>query len=413
MHLQQRQSVPYSFYAAIYVFLAETLNNLLSRCYLNKPAILLLEPYYGGSHKAFLIGLQRHLACRFTLLSLPARKWKMRMQLSAPWFAEQVAGLIKQGANFDVILTSTFLDVAVLRSLLAGQGIHLPLAIYFHENQLAYPGQVDDPGIFQFTSINFTSALCSDRIAFNSIYNLESFLSGVRAYLKKAADMDLRSLENTIREKSVILYPGMDFQRIDATTDSAMKTSSKVNVGNETGWKNKVPVIIWNHRWEHDKDPETFFQGLFHLAEEYNFQLIVLGQHFRNQPEIFSRARTILADRLLHIGYAESEEEYARLLCRGDIIVSTARHEFFGMAVLEGVRAGCRPLVPDRLSYRELFPEKYRYPENGFRQHLRQLLATPQPLAAAESKQLTASYSWQSLAKQYGKWLLRPDCGVI
>ncbi|MCW5209466.1 DUF3524 domain-containing protein [Desulfobulbus sp. US1] len=43
--------------------------------------ILLLEPYYGGSHKAFLIGLQQQLDYRFTLLSLPARKWKMRMQL--------------------------------------------------------------------------------------------------------------------------------------------------------------------------------------------------------------------------------------------------------------------------------------------------------------------------------------------
>ena len=156
--------------------------------------ILLLEPYYGGSHKAFLIGLQQQLDYRFTLLSLPARKWKMRMQLAAPWFAERIVEMIAQSNTegnalgttcFDGILTSTFLDVAVLRSLLAAQGIHIPVAMYFHENQFSYPGQQHDPGIFQFASINFTSALCADRLAFNSRYNLETFLGGVRLFLKK------------------------------------------------------------------------------------------------------------------------------------------------------------------------------------------------------------------------------------
>ncbi len=367
---------------------------------MNRHSILLLEPYYGGSHKEFLTGLQKHLASRFTLLSLPARKWKMRMQLAAPCFAEQIIRRIGQGENFDIILTSAFLDVAVLRNLLAGQGIHLPLAVYFHENQFSYPGQADDPGIFQFTSINFTSALCADRLAFNSRYNLESFLNGVRRYLKKAADIDLRHLEEKIRRKAVILYPGMDFQQIDAAVGSEKdETFGKDRKGEI--WKNGTPVIIWNHRWEHDKDPETSFQALFALAEQHFFKLIVLGQHFRCQPKIFSRARTILADRLLHFGYAKSREEYARWLCCGDIIVSTAQHEFFGMAVLEGVRAGCRPLVPDRLAYRELFPEKYRYPEKGFRRSLRKLLTNPQPLSKAG--QLTEPYSWKLLAGQYQK----------
>lgn len=390
------------------------------------PHILLLEPYYGGSHKAFLTGMRRHLDdFRFTLLSLPARKWKMRMQLAAPWFAERIVRFIDQGVCFHAILTSSFLDVAVLRSLLASRNIHLPLAVYFHENQFSYPGRINDPGIFQFTSINFTSALCADRLAFNSRYNLETFLAGIRRYLKKTADMDLRHLEEKIREKSIILYPGMDFQRIDGEVETAAVTSAITGAATEAdsgegegccgsyerNWKSDVPVIIWNHRWEHDKDPETFFQALFELAGDHDFKVIVLGQHFRHQPEIFSRARRKLADRLLHFGYAETEEEYARLLRRGDIIVSTARHEFFGMAVLEGVRAGCRPLVPDRLSYRELFARKYRYSENGFTQYLRKLLTTPEPLPAIEARQITEPYTWKSLAEHYRKWLLFDNTG--
>ena len=132
--------------------------------------ILLLEPYYGGSHKAFLTGIQRQLDCCYTLVSLPARKWKMRMQLAAPWFAEQILELVKQGRYFDDMLTSPFLDVAVLRTFLARQGVDLPLVMYFHENQSSYPGQIHDPGIFQFTSINFTSALCADRVSYKELF---------------------------------------------------------------------------------------------------------------------------------------------------------------------------------------------------------------------------------------------------
>jgi len=359
----------------------------------DSPHILLLEPYYGGSHKAFLTGLQKNVDCRFTLLTLPARKWKMRMQLAAPWFAEQIIQMLAAGEHFDRVLTSTFIDVAVLRSLLAGQGISLPLSVYFHENQFSYPGQVQDPGIFQFTSINFTSALCADRLAFNSNYNLESFLAGIRGYLKKAADMELRYLEERVREKSVVLYPGMDFSCIDDSVGARKPDGSP-------------PVIVWNHRWEHDKDPDTFFAALFDLHQDHDFRLVVLGEHFCYQPDIFRRARLILADRLIHFGYVGDRQKYARLLKYGDIVVSTAKHEFFGMAVLEGVRAGCRPLVPDRLSYKELFGQKYRYPENGFKKHLARLLARPQTLASVEAKRMTEPYCWPVLAARYRDWLL-------
>jgi len=373
--------------------------------------ILLLEPYYGGSHKAFLLGLQQQLDCRFTLVALPARKWKMRMQLAAPWFAQRIVEMIsRRNAQdnapsncFDGILTSTFLDAAVLRSLLSAQGIHLPLAMYFHENQFSYPGRVYDPGMLQFASINFTSALCADRLAFNSRYNLETFLDGIRFYLKKSADMELRHLEKQIQAKSVILYPGINFQEIDVLAEGA---SAGERSGQEN--KNKVPVIVWNHRWEHDKDPDTFFLALFELAEgpeEFPFQVIVLGQHFRHQPDIFAQAKTVLGDRLIHFGYVKSRKEYARLLTRGDYIVSTARHEFFGISVLEAVRAGCRPVVPDRLSYRELFPKEYRYSEGKLGEHLRKLFFASRPVTSGEVKMLTEPYSWSMLGEKYREWL--------
>ena len=266
------------------------------------------------------------------------------------------------------------------------------MAVYFHENQFNYPGQVRDPAGFQFSSINFTSALCADSLAFNSTHNLESFLAGICSYLKKATDMDLRHLEKKIRRKSVVLYPGMDFRDIDAAV-------AEKNTGLS------VPVIIWNHRWEHDKDPETFFAALFDLVNVCDFRLIVLGEHFRDHPEVFDRAGKVLADKILYFDFAESRRKYARLLTCGTIIVSTALHEFFGMSVLEGVRAGCRPLVPDRLSYQELFPAQYRYPEQSFKKYLQQAVQDSLDFSVAEGKQLTESFSWPVMAPSYRNWL--------
>ena len=41
-------------------------------------------------------------------------------------------------------------------------------------------------------------------------------------------------------------------------------------------------------------------------------------------------------------------------------MTSTARHEFFGIAVVEAIACGCLPWLPDRLSYPELVPQELR-----------------------------------------------------
>ena len=69
-------------------------------------------------------------------------------------------------------------------------------------------------------------------------------------------------------------------------------------------------------------------------------------------------------------------------------MLSTARHEFFGVAVVEALLAGCLPWLPDRLSYPELLPagggglSPARPPEDrdglvrAIREHLRPALAS-------------------------------------
>ncbi len=359
--------------------------------------VLLLEPYYGGSHKRFLRGLQNNIEARFTLFTLPARKWKIRMQLSALWFVQEIRKLPIKNRYFDTVLCSTFVDVAVLRALLlsvSGWNVDARILTYFHENQFAYPGQISDPSIRQFTAINFSTAMASDACAFNSKYNMESFLCGINSFLKRATDIQLPSCVDEIREKSVLLYPGMEYSFIDRVT---------ANMEKEYG---NPPVIVWNHRWEHDKGPESFFDALYYLQYKgVDFRLIVLGQTFSNQPQCFKEAQVRLEKELLHFGYVASRDEYAKLLSRGDLILSTAKHEFFGISVLEGIRAGCYPLLPKDLAYPELYGEGYLYEQGTLPKRLLAFVKNPIRMEENTALNLSSTFEWRVCRKQYEKFL--------
>lgn len=357
--------------------------------------VLILEPYFGGSHKSFLKGLQKSVKAEYTFFTLPARKWKMRMQLSAQWFVKSLEALPKEERWFDTVLSSTFVDLSVFKALvskLEGWNQDVKICLYFHENQFVYPNQVDDKAVYQFTAINFNSALVADSLAFNSDFNRVSLLDGCRKYLKAASDMKLMGLSEKIEGKSRVLYPGIDFHTIDNE-----KKAGRIS---------NYPVIIWNHRWEHDKNPDEFFRALCTLSSNgLQFKLIVLGESFRHSPDCFEMARKQLKDHLLHFGYVESYQEYCRWLSKGTVAVSTSNHEFYGISVLEAVRAGCTPLLPKRLSYPELFPEKYLYAEGDFLSQLERAVKENKKMDPLEARELTEKMDWEKLSPEYSDWL--------
>jgi len=54
--------------------------------------------------------------------------------------------------------------------------------------------------------------------------------------------------------------------------------------------------------------------------------------------------------------------QYTHYLARAGIVVSTAKHEFQGLAMQEAVSARALPLAPDALCYPEQYPEHCLYP---------------------------------------------------
>ncbi len=357
--------------------------------------VLILEPYCGGSHQQFIEGLQQYVPAEYRLFTLPARNWQMRMQLSAAWFIQKIAELPVAQRSFDTVLCSSFVDVGVLRGLLPrikGWNHQARILIYFHENQFVYPFRDSQAAQHLFAGINFHSALAADAIAFNSEYNRQTFLAGVRAGLQAASGIKLPGLLEELVDKSVVLFPGIDFSAIDAGQ-----------------WKKAVdiPVIVWNHRWEHDKNPQDFFAALDQLIRRgFDFRLLILGQSFAASPACFAHAKEKLADKIIHFGFIPSRQRYLEVLSQGDMVVSTACHEFYGIAIIEAVRAGCVPVLPDRLAYPELFDDQFLYRENFLVHRLEKVLTDPYRLTREAATSMTENFSWQSVKQQYSQWLM-------
>ena len=125
------------------------------------------------------------------------------------------------------------------------------------------------------------------------------------------------------------------------------------------------PTILWNHRWEHDKNPEGFFSALGRLADEgLPFRVAVCGKRFRSVPEVFATAKEALGSRVVHWGEVDGRSTYLELVGQADIALSTANHEFFGVAMLEAAHRGAFVLAPRRLAYPEHFAAEHLYDDD-------------------------------------------------
>ena len=369
-----------------------------------------LEPYFGGSHKAHLDGLKRYSGHDLTLFTLPGRFWKWRMHGGALSLARRVDQAVSSTARArpQVFLASDMLDLPVFLAS-GGPGLaRVPAILYFHENQLTYPLP---PGVerdLDYGFRNLTSALAARRVLFNSEYHWREFLSAAADLLHAMPDEIPSWVLDDLDAKAGVLHVGCDLRRFDRHRSRALSDAAAGRWGDPSAG----PLLLWNARWEYDKAPGDLFEALYALkASGAGFRLAMAGPNQGTPTAEFLRASVELQDRIVQWGKVARSSDYASLLWASDVVVSTAIHEFFGVAVVEAMYCGCRPVLPRRLSYPELVPAEAHgdvlYGEGELVTALARALAAPRAWPEDRQRAWVSRFDWAHLIDRYDEEIQR------
>ena len=301
--------------------------------------ILAIEPYYGGSHKAFITGWMEHSRHQFDLITFPPYKWKWRMRHSPVSAARKAAELLSSGKKWDLLFASDMLGLAEFCGLVPPAIASLPRIAYFHENQLLYPETSKQKRDMHYAYTNITTALAADKIWFNTGWHRDVFLQSCREFLKKMPDYQHLDQLETIRNRSSVHSQGIHNPPLTPIHPAVAKPLQ----------------LTWAARWEHDKNPADLYRLLTLLQQnKLDFRISIIGETFERIPEDFTRIQNEFSSYITRFGFQPSREEYLQALTETDIIISTAIHEFFGISIIEGCACGAIPLAPDRLAYPEV-----------------------------------------------------------
>ena len=342
---------------------------------------LAIDPYCGGSHQAFLdnIGsLSRH---HWHFFRGDARFWKWRMR-SYPLslVEEQLTAFRDASCDTDEVqlripdgmLVTSMLDLPAYRGLLASKAadihltaqerdhcqhlLHVPTAIYFHENQITYPISPNAREDSHYGYTNILSAIVADEIWFNSEFHRTDFLTAANEFIRRMPDQRKAHPLERLEQKSHVIYPGFRPQSPIASMKDQSQHALRVNRSS------KQPICIgWVARWEYDKRPDRFLELLRIITKKkIDFELVLLGVRGKS-CETLSEIEQEFQERIRYSGHAESSGEYNHFLNSLDLVVSTADHEYFGIAMCEAISAGAVPVLPAKLSYPELAEPELLY----------------------------------------------------
>lgn len=313
--------------------------------------IAYIEPFYSDSHKYWIDSYVRRSSHKINVLGLSGQHWRWRMKSGAIALAEQYR---QQGQPYDLLLVSDMCDLPLFYAAAGLSSEVCPAAMYFHENQFAYPVspklRVDKQReALDYGFINLKSAMAAKHSYFNSQYNLSSFLHGAENFIKSAPDsqeyFDLEVLE----KKCSVLPLGIDFEKIDQVQTDTEIAKIRSEFSN-------YKFIVWNHRWNYDKNFPSFFNLIRNLKERnLKFKLVMLGQETLDSNDTYRDFQDEFDSDAVCWGYEEDYSRYISWLRVSDILPVTSNQDFFGISIVEAAYCGVRPMLPNRLSYPELF----------------------------------------------------------
>lgn len=310
-----------------------------------KQKVLILDPFLGHSHKSFWNAVKGRSKHDIEIYPFNDSNWKLASGLS---------GHVVIDSSPDVFLCSDYFDISVFKALNPSLA-DVPFICYFHENQFEYPVQLNRQTTEQrdmhYGLINYRNVLLADRVIFNSKWNHDSFIRGLKNFRRRLPakfrnDIDIKTFEEKISESSTI-FPLTE--KIEIIKSNTNKNKNKT--------KSAPLKILWNHRWEFDKGTDELielYKSIIH--QDMDVHLNVCGKN-HNNSQLADRLQDISRDKVTIKDWVEDGTPYIELIQQSDVILSTSKHEFFGLSVLEGILAGLVPLLPNALSYPELYAD--------------------------------------------------------
>lgn len=313
--------------------------------------VLILSAYGARSHRHW----QQCLLALFSewhwqVLELPPRHFSWRVRGNPLHWSIAERATLEQ--DYDLVLATSMVDLATLRGLVPRLADHRTL-LYFHENQFAYPAGSAQASAVEAQMVSLYSALAADGLLFNSQFNQDTFLSGCESLLAKLPDFVPSGVVDQLLEKACVVPVPV--------AEPVAKASLNAWPG-ATREGHRPVRIAWLGRFEYDKGPDGLVHVLTALEEAgMDYELAVIGQQFRSLPEAFEAIVRDFKHRLVHIGFIDSEDVFLQMLAEVDVALSTALHEFQGLALIQAAAAGAIPVVPSRQAYPEVFPEEFLY----------------------------------------------------
>ena len=360
----------------------------------HKLKILIIDPFHSGSHAYWSSSMKREWSGRadveITLLTLPGRHWKWRMQGSSAEFALTCSTI---STAPDAIICTDMLDVSSFRGLLRADWREIPLIQYFHENQITYPWSPDDPDMKNgrdrtYGMMNILSAMASDALWFNSEFHRKRFLAAIPDFLRPFPDGIRAYNEHHFERKSAVLPLG-----IHAAGTADLNRPCK-----------EAPTILWNHRWEFDKAPDYFRNVLLDFKKhKMPFSLILTGEQFDSIPPPLLLIQEEFHQEILHQGYAKSREEYEALLDRSDFVIHSPKQENFGISVLEAMSKGVIPLLGEGTAYDDWCEGSFITSNpTTIRERFVNYAANPAPYRNL-AKQIAQRFDWDKVIPLYNE----------
>ena len=308
--------------------------------------VVVVEPWYGGSHRAWADGMVRHSDHAVRLVTHPDRFWRWRLRGGAVTLAAALRSDIEARRRPDVLVVSSLVHGAALLGLARRSVGDVPVVAYVHESQLRYPttdGRAPDPDA---AMANWQTLLAADAVWWNSAFHRDTVVEALPAFLGAAPDLTHRDLIAEVEAKSVVVPVGVELEGLLRAEREPRSSPGE-------------PLVVWNQRWEHDKDPLGWLRIMARLADAgVAFRLALAGERPRERDAEAKRLLQRLAGRVEVDAFLDADD-YRALLLRSDVFLSCARHEFFGISVVEAIAAGCVPVLSDALSHPGLVPERW------------------------------------------------------